>query len=99
MKNIISIVLWISCIGLLSFAYEGFLSEEFRFQQSQGFITEKGTETLVSNQYGNYQSEKRYWVLFLNEKIEVNKQAYNSLHVNDEVIVNRTKHGIAIEKL
>jgi hypothetical protein len=99
MKKILFILFWVLCIGLLSSAYGEFIESEFRIQKVQGFIKKKGTETAVSNLYGNYQDEKQYWIEVLDEKIAVTKEAYQGLRVYDEVIVSRTKHGVLVEKL
>jgi hypothetical protein len=99
MKKIFSILLWASSIGLLSFAYDDFLSNELYLKEEHGLITSKGVETYVSNLYGNYQADKLYWIEILDEKIMVTKGVFQSVHVRDEVKISRTKHGVFVEKI
>jgi hypothetical protein len=98
MEKILHIFLWISCIGLLSFAYEDYLYAEFSMQKNQGTITEKGVERVVRNIYGNYGVVNEYWLQLDDEKLVVTKAVYQSVKANDAVNVSRTKHGTLIEK-
>lgn len=98
MEKILHILLWIGCIGLLSFAYEDYLYAEFSLQKNQGTITEKGVEQVVSNIYGNYGVDNEYWLLLDDEKLVVTRAVYQSVEANDAVNVSRTKHGTLIQK-
>jgi len=98
MEKILHIFLWISCIGLLSFAYEDYLYNEFSMQINQGTIAEKGVEKVVRNIYGNYGVENEYWLQLNGEKLVVTRSVYQSVKANDAVNVSRTKHGTLVEK-
>lgn len=98
MAKIFYILLWITCIGFLSFAYDDFLEAEFSLQELQGMITKKGVEKVVSNMYGNYRVENEYWLLLNGDKIVVTEAVYKSVEANDEVKVSKTKYGTLIER-
>jgi len=97
MEKILSILLWIVCIGMLSFAYEDYLHTEFSFQEVEGIIADKGVEKNVKNIFGNYDVENEYWLRINSEKIVVRKDVYESVEADQAVKVNRTKYGTMIE--
>jgi len=97
MEKILSILLWIGCIGMLSFAYEDYLHAEFSFHEDEGMIVGKGVGKNVKNIYGNYDVENEYWLQINGEKIVVRKEVYESVEADEAVRVTRTKYGTMIE--
>lgn len=92
-----SVFLWISCIVLLSFAYEDYLYSEFAVETVQGVVEDKGIAKTIKNTYGNFTEELEYWIQFNGEKIVVNKVVFDGVEDKKEIRVNRTKHGVVIE--
>lgn len=97
MSKLFYVLLWISCIVLLSFAYEGYLYSEFAVESVQGVVEDKGVAKTIKNTYGNFTEESEYWIQLYGEKIVISKAAFDDVKVKKEVRVNRTKHGIVIE--
>ncbi|MEH7444510.1 hypothetical protein V7201_19535 [Bacillus sp. JJ1122] len=97
MEKILSILLWIGCIAMLSFAYEDYLVTEFSFHEEEGIIAGKGVGKNVKNIYGNYNVENEYWLQINGKKIVVRKELYDSVEADEAVRVNRTKYGTMIE--
>jgi hypothetical protein len=97
MRKLLYVLLWISCIVLLSFAYEGYLYSEFALESVQGVVEDKGVAKTVKNTYGNFTEEVEYWIQLNGEKIVVNKVVFDKVNGKKEIRVNRTKHGVVIE--
>ncbi|RSD28734.1 hypothetical protein [Mesobacillus subterraneus] len=97
MKKILKGILWIGCIGLLSFAYEDYLLSEFYVQTSKGVVMDKGVVKKIKNTYGNFIEEKEYWMTVNNERFVISKGQYDGVELETEVKVSRTKHGNLIE--
>jgi hypothetical protein len=91
------VFLWLSCIVLLSFAYEDYLYSEFAVETVQGVVEDKGIAKKIKNTYGNFTEELEYWIQLNGEKIAVNKVVFDGAEGKEEITVNRTKHGIVIE--
>ncbi len=97
MRKLLYVLLWISCIVLLSFAYEGYLYSEFAVESVQGVLEDKGVGKTIKNTYGNFTEESEYWIQLNGEKIVVSKAVFDGVEGKKEIRVNRTKHGIVIE--
>jgi hypothetical protein len=97
MRKILFVLLWISCIVLLSFAYEDYLYSEFAVESVQGVVEDKGVAKTIKNTYGNFTEELEYWIQLNGEKIVVSKEVFDGVEGKKEIRVNRTKHGIVME--
>jgi hypothetical protein len=91
-------LVWVSCIGMLSLAYEDFLHNEFSIFEVQGVVSQKWREGTVKNSYGNYFDESEYWVRLNDEKIVVPKRVYQEIEVKDLIKLSKTKHGMLVQK-
>lgn len=97
MKKLLYFIIWISCIVLLSFAYEGYLYSQFKVDAADGFVEDKGVDIATRNIYGNFTEEREYWIQLNGEKIVVNKSVYEGAHQYTQIRLMRTQHGMMIE--
>ncbi|MFT9597803.1 hypothetical protein [Mesobacillus sp.] len=97
LKKILYFTIWISCIGLLSFAYEDYLYSQFKVDSTQGIVEDKGVWETTRNIYGNFTEEREYWIRLNGEKIVVTKAIYEDVHQHMQIKLMRTQHGMVIE--
>jgi hypothetical protein len=96
-NKILYFIIWISCIGLLSFAYEDYLYSQFNVDSAQGIVEEKGVEKITRNIFGNFTEEREYWVQLDGEKIVVSKVIYERALPHRQIKLMRTQYGMVIE--
>ena len=97
MKKILYFIIWISCIVLLSFAYEDYLYSQFKVDAVEGIVEDKGVGIKTSNIYGNFTEEREYWIELNGEKFVVSKETYESVQQQRQIKVMSTQHGMVIE--
>ncbi|MBT2695458.1 hypothetical protein [Bacillus sp. ISL-55] len=97
MKRILYFIIWISCIGLLSFAYEDYLYSQFQVDSAQGIVEDKGVRKTTRNIYGNFTEEREYWIQLNGEKIVVTKAIYEDVYHDRQIKLMRTQNGMVIE--
>jgi hypothetical protein len=96
LKKILYIIIWVSCIVLLSFAYEDYLYSQFKVDSAQGIVEDKGVGKTTKNIFGNFTEEKEYWIQLNGEKIVVTKAIYESAQKHRQIKLMSTNHGMVI---
>jgi hypothetical protein len=97
LKKILYFIIWVSCIFLLSFAYEDYLYSQFKVDTTQGIVEDKGVEKTTRNIFGNFTEEREYWIQLNGEKIVVTKAIYEKVHQHRQINLMRTQHGMMFE--
>lgn len=97
MKKIVYFIIWVSCIVLLSFAYEDYLYSQFKVDAAQGIIEDKGVGTVTRNIYGNFTEEREYWIQLNGKKIVVTRSIYADAQRHRQIKLIRTQHGMVME--
>lgn len=97
MKSILVTMTWLSCIVLLSLAYEDYLYCQFEVQSVKGTVEDKGVTNTTMNTFGNFTEERQYWIRLNGEKIVVTKAIYENVHQDRQIKLMRTQHGMVIE--